>query len=156
VEAEYQQLNRGYAVMKEQYEEVVKRLEKARLSGEAQHSEDIDFRIIEPAAVGARPAAPNRLLLLPVACIFAIALGVWVALIKSALDPVFYSIEEVTALVEAPVLGAVGFTAPEVLTTQKRRSVYAMAGVAFTFLIGLTLVIGVDLAINAGVLPALR
>jgi len=156
VEAEYQQLNRGYTVMKDQYEEVVKRMEKARLSGEAQHSEDIDFRIIEPASVGARPAAPNRLLLLPLLCVFAIALGVWVAVIKSALDPVFYSIEEVMQLVEAPVLGAVGFTAPEALKANKRRSVYAMAGVAFTFLIGLMLVVGFEIAINGGALAALR
>jgi polysaccharide chain length determinant protein (PEP-CTERM system associated) len=155
VEAEYQQLNRGYTVMKEQYEEVVKRLEKARLSGEAEQSEDVDFRIIEPASVGGKPAAPNRLLLLPAVCIFALALGVWVALAKSALDPVFYSIEEVTEFVEARILGAIGFTAPEVLRAKKRRSMYAMAGVVVSFLIGLTLVVGFEIARNSGALAAL-
>jgi len=155
VEAEYQQLNRGYTVMKDQYEEVVKRLEKARLSGEAEQSEDVDFRIIESASAGAKPAAPNRPLLLSGLCAVAIALGVWVALMKSALDPVCYSIEDVTALVQAPVLGTVGFTAPELLQARKRRSVFAMAGVGAMFLIGLTLVIGLEIARNSGALAAL-
>src|SRR5262249_41639304 len=156
VEAEYQQLNRGYTVMKEQYEEVVKRLEKARLSGEAEQSEDVDFRIIEPASVGSRPAAPNRLLLLPAACIFAIALGIWIAVMKSALDPVFYSVEEVTELAEVPVLGSVGFTAPDVLKWRKRRALFAMAGVACTFLVGLALVVVFEIARNSGALAALH
>jgi polysaccharide chain length determinant protein (PEP-CTERM system associated) len=155
VEADYQQLVRDYTVTKEQYQEVGKRLEKARLSGEAEQSEDVDFRIIEPATADVRPVEPNRILLLPLVGAFAIALGIWVALTKSSLDPVVYSIEDVTPLVKAPVVGSLRYALPELLTARKRRSMWAMVAMVLLFLIGLTLVLGFETARNTGALVTL-
>jgi len=155
VEAEYQQLVRDYTVTKDQFQEVGKRLEKARLSGEAEQSEDVDFRIIEPASADIRPVEPNRMLLLPLVGAFAIALGIWVALLKSSLDPVVYSIEDVTALVKAPVLGSLRFGSPELLKSRKRRSAWAMAAMGLLFLVALALVLGFETARNTGTLVTL-
>jgi polysaccharide chain length determinant protein (PEP-CTERM system associated) len=110
VEAEYQQLTRDYTVINTQYQEIVKRLETARLSGEAEQSEEVDFRTIQPATVDASPVAPKRLLLLPGAFAGAIGLGVWLALMLSRLQPVFYTSREITEATGLPVLGLVDST----------------------------------------------
>ena len=110
VEAEYQQLTRDYNVINTQYQEVVKRLETARLSGEAEQSEEVDFRTIQPAAVDASPVAPKRLLLLPGAFAAAVGLGIWLALMLSRLQPVFYTSREITEATGLPVLGLVDST----------------------------------------------
>jgi polysaccharide chain length determinant protein (PEP-CTERM system associated) len=110
VEAEYQQLTRDYNVINTQYQEVVKRLETARLSGEAEQSEEVDFRTIQPATVDASPVAPKRLLLLPGAFAAAVGLGIWLALMLSRLHPVFYTSREITAATGLPVLGLVDST----------------------------------------------
>ena len=145
VEAEYQQLNRGYTVMKEQYEEVVKRLEKARLSGEAEHSEDVDFRIIEPAMADARPVFPKRLLLLPAVLVAALGIGAWVALMKSALDPVLYSVEDLLQITRIPMLGAVGFISPQLLRAQQQRATWSFVGALVLFIVALGGVLAFEL-----------
>jgi polysaccharide chain length determinant protein (PEP-CTERM system associated) len=110
VEAEYQQLTRDYTVINTQYQEVVKRLETARLSGEAEQSEEVDFRTIQPAAVDSSPVAPKRLLLLPGAFVAALGLGIWLALTLSRMQPVFYTSREITDATKLPVLGLVDST----------------------------------------------
>jgi protein tyrosine kinase modulator len=110
VEAEYQQLTRDYNVINTQYQEIVKRLETARLSGEAEQSEEVDFRTIQPATVDASPVAPKRLLLLPGVFAAAIGLAIWLALMLSRLQPVFYTSREITEATGLPVLGLVDST----------------------------------------------
>lgn len=141
VEAEYQQLNRDYSVLSGEYQEVVKRLETARLSGEADESEHVDFRIIEPAIASVAPVAPKRLLLLPGIFIAAIGLGVWVALIRSRMAPVFYTTQEVAQATGLKILGALGNTAPALTLSSKHRASlrFAAVGVALLLIFGLTL-----------------
>jgi polysaccharide chain length determinant protein (PEP-CTERM system associated) len=134
VEAEYQQLNRDYNVISAQYQEVVKRLETARLSGQAEQSEEVDFRTIEPAAVEPRPVAPKRLLLLPGVFAAAVVLGAWVALVLSQLNAVVYTPADVQRLTGRPVLGPIDDLAPERNRRVKRWQAvgFASAAVALT------------------------
>jgi hypothetical protein len=130
VEAEYQQLNRDYSVLNAEYQEVVKRLETARLSGQADQSENVDFRIIEPASAGTLPVAPKRLVLLPGVFVFAVALGLWVALVRSRMTPVFYTVPDVARSTDLLMLGAVGNTSPGLVSVRKLRSLLGFAAVS--------------------------
>jgi polysaccharide chain length determinant protein (PEP-CTERM system associated) len=124
VEAQYQQLNRDYSVLNGEYQEVVKRLETARLSGQADQSENVDFRIIVPASAPALPVAPKRLLLLSGVFVLGVALGLWVAMTRSRMTPVFYTVRDVSLSTNLLVLGAVGNTLLTRVTSLKRRSVF--------------------------------
>jgi polysaccharide chain length determinant protein (PEP-CTERM system associated) len=144
VEAEYQQLNRDYNVINGQYQEVVKRLETARLSGEAEQSEEVDFRTIEPAAADSRPVAPRRLLLLPAVFVVAVGLGIWVALMRSQLNGTLYTSADIQRAASVPVLGLVDNTMPARNRLRKR-----LRGVGFaTVMLVLVGMLGVVVAIE--------
>jgi polysaccharide chain length determinant protein (PEP-CTERM system associated) len=145
VEAEYQQQNRDYGVLNSEYQEVVKRLETARLSAEAEQSEDVDFRIIEPATASATPVAPKRLLLLPVVFVGALALGVWIALLRSRVTPVFYTIADLAQLTNCLFLGAVGNTMPGRVRTRKLRATLGFVSLCATLLVVLGLAMATQL-----------
>jgi polysaccharide chain length determinant protein (PEP-CTERM system associated) len=139
VEAEYQQQTRDYGVLNSQYQEVVKRLETARLSAEAEQSEDVDFRLIEPATASNTPVAPKRLLLLPAVFVVALALGVWIALLRSRVTPVFYTISDLSQLANLPFLGSVGNTRPDLVRTRKLRATLGFVSLCAALLVVLGL-----------------
>jgi polysaccharide chain length determinant protein (PEP-CTERM system associated) len=145
VEADYQQLNRDYNVINAQYQEVVRRLETARLSGEADQSEDVDFRTIEPATADSQPVAPKRLLLLPGVFFGALAIGIWAAVMRSHLTPVLYTVQDVTRVSGLPVLGLVSRASTDGRRVSIRGRVFRFAGasVVFGFVFLLVLVLGI-------------
>jgi polysaccharide chain length determinant protein (PEP-CTERM system associated) len=142
VEAEYQQQNRDYGVLNSEYQELVKRLETARLSAEAEQSEDVDFRIIEPATASITPVAPKRMLLLPAVFVVALALGVWVALVRSRVTPVFYTTTDLAQLTNVSFLGSVGNTRPDLVRAGKLRATLGFVSVCAMLLV----VLGVTMA----------
>jgi capsular polysaccharide biosynthesis protein len=151
VEADYQKLSRDYAGMNAQYQEIVRSLETARVSGEAAHEEAVDFRIIEPATAGNAPVSPKRLLLIP--AIFAAALGmaVWVALLRSRIAPVIYASEDLAKISPLPLLGIIGNTSPESLLIRKRRSIIGFTGSLACLLLGLGVVLWAELFLKASI-----
>jgi polysaccharide chain length determinant protein (PEP-CTERM system associated) len=155
VEADYQQLNRDYNVINAQYQEVVRRLETARLSGEAEASEEVDFRTIEPATADSAPVAPKRLLLLPGVFAAALALGVWAALIRSSLTPVFYSGQDVTRIAGLPVLGFVSRVSPAGRRVSIRGRMYRFAGASVALGLVFLVVLALEMT-GVGWLSALR
>jgi polysaccharide chain length determinant protein (PEP-CTERM system associated) len=108
IEAEFTQLNRDYDINKKNYESLVVRRESATMSGEMDASAaGVDFRLIDPPRVSPQPVSPNRLLLLPLTLLLAIAAGLFVPFAASQIRPVFFdarSLREVTGL---PLLGSV-------------------------------------------------
>jgi polysaccharide chain length determinant protein (PEP-CTERM system associated) len=73
IEAEAAQLNRDYAIIKKNYEDLVGRRQAAVMSGDLDVASGVaDFRLIDPPRVSARPVSPNRFLLYPLALVVAI------------------------------------------------------------------------------------
>jgi uncharacterized protein involved in exopolysaccharide biosynthesis len=108
VEAELKRLNRDYDVTKKQYEELLGRLESARLSDQAeQSSDDIKFKIIDPPVASLQPVAPNRPLFLTAVLLAALAAGGALAFFQNQLSPVFASRRRLAELTKAPVIGSV-------------------------------------------------
>ncbi len=60
VEAEYSRLTRDYDVVKAQYNELVSRLDRARISEQAEQTGVVRFEVIDPPSVSIEPVAPNR------------------------------------------------------------------------------------------------
>ena len=108
VEAELKRLNRDYDVTKKQYEELLGRLESARLSDQAeQSSDDIKFKIIDPPVAGLLPVAPNRPIFLTAVLVAALGAGSALAFLQNQLSPVFSSRRRLAELTKVPVIGSV-------------------------------------------------
>jgi polysaccharide chain length determinant protein (PEP-CTERM system associated) len=108
IEAEAAQLNRDYDITKKNYQDLVARRQSAVMSGELESASGVaDFRLIDPPRVTPKPVAPNRLLLLPIALIAAIAAGLAFAFAASQLRPVYSDGAELRAKTGLPLLGVV-------------------------------------------------
>ena len=108
IEAEYAQLNRDYDVNKKNYESLVARRESAAMSGEMDASAGgVDFRLIDPPRVAPRPVSPNRLILMPLTLILALAAGFFVTFAASQVRPVFFVARDLREATGLPLLGTV-------------------------------------------------
>jgi polysaccharide chain length determinant protein (PEP-CTERM system associated) len=108
VEAELAQLNRDYDINKKNYNDLVARRESAALSGDLESAAGVaDFRLIDPPRVSPKPVAPNRLLLMPLALLVALAAGVGAALLASRMQLVFFDGQSLREAVGLPLLGVV-------------------------------------------------
>lgn len=137
VEAELTQLNRDYDINKKNYESLVARRESATISGEMEASAGgIDFRLIDPPRVSPQPVAPNRLLLLPLTLLIALAAGVVVSFVASQMRPVFMDARSVREVTGLPLLGSVSLVVDEASKRRERKGLYG-------FLAGLVSLIGV-------------
>jgi polysaccharide chain length determinant protein (PEP-CTERM system associated) len=145
VEAEQSQLNRDYQVLKKNHDELVARLEAARLARKADtRSESVRFRVIDPPRAPSKPSAPNRLLLSSAVLGGGLAAGVLVAFLLGQLRPTFDErglLNEVTGL---PVLGSVDmvWTSQQIRARQKRNLSFLLA------LMGLVGVFGLVMAVH--------
>jgi polysaccharide chain length determinant protein (PEP-CTERM system associated) len=120
LEAEAAQLNRDYDIHKKNYEGLVARRESATMSGQLEDAGVAEFRLIDPPRVPPKPAAPNRLLLLPLVLVGALVLGVVTALAMSQLRPVFYQGSELRNKLGLPLLGVVTLVMTEAQQRQER------------------------------------
>jgi polysaccharide chain length determinant protein (PEP-CTERM system associated) len=107
VEAEYARLTRDYDVIKTQYNNLLERLEKAKVSGDADQTGVIRFNIVDPPTVAFKPTFPNRPLLLAVVLLLGLAVGGGVAYLMHLIKPVFASEISLVERTGLPVLGVV-------------------------------------------------
>ena len=128
VEAEFQRLNRDYDVTKAQYNSLVDRLEKAKLSDDAQQTGVVRFEIIDPPTSPVEPVAPKRPLLIGLILFAALAAGIGVAWLMSQLRPVFNTARSLGDLTGLPVLGSVTITWIDRLAKEFRQSVVVVTG----------------------------
>jgi polysaccharide chain length determinant protein (PEP-CTERM system associated) len=111
VEAQLQQLMRGYDVLSAQHAAIVQSLEREKLSRGAHESERVEFVVIDPPVVGSEPVAPNRKMLMLLVLMAGLGAGVGGAYVLSQLRPVFHDplvMREITGL---PLLGTVSLAA---------------------------------------------
>lgn len=107
VEAELARLNRDYGATKAQYDALVDRLEKARLSNQAEETGVVRFEVIDPPLVRAEPVSPDRPLLVTLVFAAALAAGATVAFFMSRLRRTVTSVGSLASLTGLPVAGAV-------------------------------------------------
>lgn len=108
IEAEFTQLNRDYDINKKNYESLVVRRESATMSGEMDASAAIvDFRLIDPPRVSPQPVSPNRLLLVPLTLLLALAAGLFVPFLASQIRPVFFDARALREVTGLPLLGTI-------------------------------------------------
>ena len=107
VQAAYSQLTRNYAVTKKNYDELLARLDSARLGAQAASTGLVKFQIIDPPAASYMPVSPKRPLLIVGAFFAALAAGIGAAYLLHLLRPVFVSTRQLASATGLPVLGAI-------------------------------------------------
>jgi polysaccharide chain length determinant protein (PEP-CTERM system associated) len=132
VEAEYAQLTRDSEVTRTQYNDLLERLNRARLGQQADATGIVRFEVIDPPSAEFEPVAPNRPLLIGIALGLALAAGILAAYLLHLLRPVFVSIRQLAGVTGLPVLGAVSVAWLERFQTlqRRRRIFYVGASVA--------------------------
>ena len=116
IEAEAAQLNRDYAIVKKNYEDLVARRQSAVMSGDLDMASGVvDFRLIDPPRVSPTPVSPNRMVLLPIALAVALGAGLFTA---SQLRPVYNDAQELRIKTSLPLLGVVSM----ILSEDERKS----------------------------------
>jgi polysaccharide chain length determinant protein (PEP-CTERM system associated) len=135
IEAELTRLNRDYEVNRTQHQQLLQRLESARLSEQAEAStENVKFRIIEPAALPLIPTGPNRTLLMTAALVVALGAALALAVALGQLKPVFLSRAMLKDITGLPVLGTISFLEPRAARGFLRREP-VLVGAAFAGLL---------------------
>jgi polysaccharide chain length determinant protein (PEP-CTERM system associated) len=125
VEAEYERLNRDYAVTHTQYQALVDRMSRARLSDKADATGVVRFEVVDPPSVDPEPVFPKRAKLIFQVLAVGLAAGLGLAYLLHQLRPVFTSARQLTEATQLPVLGYVSMTWVERHRAAGRRAVWA-------------------------------
>jgi polysaccharide chain length determinant protein (PEP-CTERM system associated) len=125
VEAEYERLNRDYSVTHTQYQALVDRLSRARLSDKADATGVVRFEVVDPPTVDPEPVAPKRTQLIFQVLAAGLAAGLGVAYLMHQLRPVFTSPRQLSEATQLPVLGSVSMTWVERHRASGRRALWA-------------------------------
>jgi polysaccharide chain length determinant protein (PEP-CTERM system associated) len=135
VEAEFSRLTRDYTGTKTQYNALLERFERARVSGGAEESGVVKFNIVDPPSAGFRPISPNRPLLLAAVLLAGLVLGCGLAYLLHMMKPVFVSSRSLAEITGLPVLGTVTRTWIELQQAEIRRSLLRYSAVSALLLI---------------------
>jgi polysaccharide chain length determinant protein (PEP-CTERM system associated) len=106
VEADYERLDRDYTVLKKNHDELVTRLESAKIASAADSSADSKVRIIDPPRIAQVPVAPKRQVLISAVLLAAIGVGGGIVFLLQQIDQSFNSVQALRQL-GLPVLGGI-------------------------------------------------
>ena len=142
VESQLAQLNRDYDINKKNYNDLVARRESAALSGDLDSAAGVaDFRLIDPPRASTTPVAPNRLLLMPLALLTALAAGLAVTFALSQVRAVFYDARSMSESLGLPLLGVVTLVMGDGATLRRKAELKkfmgATGGLLVVFVIGM-------------------
>ena len=108
LEAEFTELTRDYEVNRTRYEELLKRRDSARISGDVEASDvATDFRVIDAPQVPLAPSAPDRRRLMTMVLLAALAGGFGVAFLISQIRPTINDERRLKEVSGLQVLGTV-------------------------------------------------
>jgi polysaccharide chain length determinant protein (PEP-CTERM system associated) len=129
VEQELAQLNRDYAIHKQEYDQLVTRRESANMSAQMESVAGVaDFRLIDPPSVPTKPAAPNRSVLMPLVALVALAVGGALTVLLDQIRPAFFDSRVLRESTGLPILGSVSVTPNPERLRRSRRSRWLFAG----------------------------
>jgi polysaccharide chain length determinant protein (PEP-CTERM system associated) len=129
VEADFARLNRDYDITRSEYQALVDRLNRVKLSYKAEETGVVRFEVVEPPRGDDAPVSPDRPRLILVVLMAGLLGGVGIAYLMHQLRPVFTSARQLTEFTQLPVLGTVSMTWLERHRAENRRVmwVYGMA-----------------------------
>jgi polysaccharide chain length determinant protein (PEP-CTERM system associated) len=111
IEAELSQLNRGYGITKNQYEQLLKRKEQAQIGQSADETTSkINFKVIDPPRVPLEPTGPKRIIFYVVVTFLGVGVGVGLSFLFSQINPVVTSSSQVSRATGIPIFGIVSAT----------------------------------------------
>ena len=148
MEAELVQLYRDYSIHKHNYESLVARRESAAISGEMEATSAMaEFRLIDPPRVFPKPVAPNRLKLLSLALLGALAAGALASFAASQIRRRFFDAHALQSTLGIQVLGTVSLIESAPVRRKEKRGLIGFiaatvaligsygAGILFLFLL---------------------
>jgi succinoglycan biosynthesis transport protein ExoP len=105
---ELQQPSRDYDAVNERYQALVKQAEEARLAENLERGQNTEqFRILDAAIPPIHPAAPNRVWLLIMGFVAAVALGFGAIVAAEKFDTTFHTIDDLQAFTNLPTLARI-------------------------------------------------
>jgi hypothetical protein len=123
------QMNRDYEVLRRNYDQLVARREAASMA------EDVDslarmaeFRIIDPPRISPKSVFPNRLALVPLVLVLAVAAGMAVSLAVSQILPTFHDARQLRSAMKRAVLGTISLQPTQPVIHRRRRANLAFGG----------------------------
>ncbi len=112
VEAQFQNLDRDYNVLRRNYEELLQRRESVQIAGAARNSaERVRLEVVDPPVVPTAPTGPPRLLLSSAVLVVGLGAGLALPLLLVLLDSSFYTPRDLRAI-GLPVLGGISAADP--------------------------------------------
>jgi polysaccharide chain length determinant protein (PEP-CTERM system associated) len=128
VEAQFAELNRDYDVQKKTYDSLLARRESATMGIGVQDVGGAQFRVIDPPRVTPQPVAPNRFMLLGIACAASVLIGLAAAFVASQIMPTFHDARALRAVTTRPILGMVSMLPSAAVLRMRRRAAYLFVG----------------------------
>lgn len=130
LQAEYQNLNRDYDVLRRSFEELLARREAMRIASAAEADADkIKIQIVDPPQVPQNPVAPKRLLIVSGILGAGLGIGLALALLLAQFDQSFHTVDELRDL-GLPVAGSISL----IVVSSRRSQVIAVISFAFALL----------------------
>jgi polysaccharide chain length determinant protein (PEP-CTERM system associated) len=136
---ELQQPSRDYDAVNERYQALVKQAEEARLAENLERGQNTEqFRILDPAIPPIHPAAPNRLWLLIMGIVAAVALGFGAIVAAEKFDTTFHTVDDLQAFTNLPTLARIRLI-PTPARARRERLRFALVAAAAS--VGLMVVV---------------
>ena len=131
------QPSREYDAINERYQALMKRVEDARLAESLERGKNTEqFRILDPAIPPLYAAAPNRLWLMVLGLLAAIAMAIGAIVAAEKLDTTFHSADEVQAFTSLPMLARIRLI-PTAARSRRKRVQIAVFTAAAIILVSL-------------------
>jgi polysaccharide chain length determinant protein (PEP-CTERM system associated) len=145
---EMQQLSRGFEMVKERYEALLKRYEDARLAARLEQGQGTEqFRVLDPAVPPTQPAAPDRFWLVILSLAGAVALAIGAVVLAERLDTTFHTADDLRAFIDVPAL----ITIRQVVTLEEaRHRRQRLALTAVSAIVGLAVVVAGSYYVASG------
>lgn len=125
------------------YNELLKRLETAKITQRLEASRDgTRYTILDPARLPLKPAKPNKLLVLFMGAFFGICAGLGLVFVTEIFDHSFLGVNDAKAYLDLPVLGAVAkIVTQSDIRVQKIRNIKITLASAITSAVLLVVII---------------